>query len=83
MYQVIIENKARKKMRRFPEKVVKRIDNVLTNLCLNPRPPGTDKLTGTDGWRIRVGDYRILYAIDDNNKLVTIYDIDHRRQVYR
>ena len=62
---------------------MKRIDNALTNLYRNPRPSGTGKLAGTDGWRIRVGDYRILYAIDDRNKLVTIYDIDHRRQVYR
>lgn len=83
MYQAIIENKARKKARRFPKEIVKRIDKVLTSLRQNPRPPGSEKLTGTDGWRIRVGDYRILYAIDDKNKLVTIYDIDHRREVYR
>jgi mRNA interferase RelE/StbE len=56
---------------------------VLTNLCQNPRPSGCEKLAGTDGWRIRVGDYRILYAIDDKIKLVTIYDSDHRREVYR
>lgn len=83
MFQVIVENKARKKIRRFPKELVKRIDKALTGLCQNPRPPGSEKLTGTDGWRIRVGDYRILYAIDDKNKLVTIYDMDHRRQVYR
>ena len=83
MYQVIIENKARKKTKRLPKEIVKRIDKVLTALSRNPRPPGSEKLVGTDGWRIRAGDYRILYAIDDKNKLVTIYDIDHRRQVYR
>ena len=83
MYEVIIESKAAKQIRRFPKEIVKRLEKVLAALRANPRPHACEKLTGTDGWRIRVGDYRILYAIDDESELVTIYKVSHRREAYR
>ncbi len=52
-------------------------------LADNPRPPGSLKLAGRDFWRIRVGDYRVIYAIDDNEEVVRVVRTGHRRDVYR
>ena len=52
-------------------------------LAIEPRPQGCQKLVGEDGYRIRIGDYRILYRIDEHAKKVFIYRIKHRREVYR
>jgi mRNA interferase RelE/StbE len=52
-------------------------------LSANPRPPGAVKLAGRDDFRIRVGDYRIVYAIDDEKYLVIVARVAHRREVYR
>ncbi len=49
----------------------------------NPRPPGVVKLSGREAWRIRIGDYRVIYTIDDVRKGVVIYAIGHRREIYR
>jgi mRNA interferase RelE/StbE len=49
----------------------------------NPRPVGCKKLTNQEGYRIRIGNYRILYTIEDENKIVMIYRVGHRRDVYR
>ncbi len=60
-----------------------RINAQLESLRDNPRPRGTRKLKGREQYRIRVGDYRILYTIDDPDNLVTINFIEHRREAYR
>ena len=61
----------------------KRIDRKILALADNPRPTGCKKLKGfKDQWRSRVGDWRVLYIIDDAAKLVTITRIAHRREVY-
>ena len=60
-----------------------RIKSTLISLRQNPRPSGIKKLTQMEGYRIRVGDYRILYQIDDKEKLVYIFRIRHRNEVYR
>jgi mRNA interferase RelE/StbE len=52
-------------------------------LAHSPRPPGNEKLSGQDRYRIRQGDYRIVYAIDDEARIVEIVKIGHRREVYR
>ncbi|WP_254052960.1 type II toxin-antitoxin system RelE/ParE family toxin [Microcystis sp. MC19] len=52
-------------------------------LADNPRPAGCLKLTGREGWRIRIGVYRVIYAIDDSAKKVIILDIGHRKDIYR
>jgi mRNA interferase RelE/StbE len=60
-----------------------RIDRKILALAENPRPPGCKKLRGyKDQWRIRVGDWRVLYAVDDAVKLVSITRVAHRREVY-
>jgi mRNA interferase RelE/StbE len=62
----------------------KRVDAALKGLLENPRPSGAKKLSGSQhDWRIRVGDYRILYEVDDEGRLITIWRIAHRREAYR
>ena len=52
-------------------------------LAKNPRPPGCKKLIARDGWRIRVGKYRIIYEIDDKEKVITVLHIGLRRDIYQ
>jgi len=60
-----------------------RVKAALDSLAANPRPPGVVKLTGQDAYRLRVGDYRIVYEIHDRILLVVVLDVGHRREVYR
>jgi mRNA interferase RelE/StbE len=62
---------------------VERIVTAIDGLATNPRPAGAAKLAGRDDFRIRVGDYRIVYVVDDQERLVVIARIAHRRDVYR
>ena len=62
---------------------VERIDAAILALAETPRPPGCTKLTNQEAWRIRVGDYRIVYEIRDTALVVTVIEIGHRREVYR
>ncbi len=83
-YTVIIENKAQKEFLKLSPPHDSFVKKGIDGLEKNPRPQGVKKLAGTkDGYRVRIGDYRILYTIDDKKKIVTIYRIRHRREVYR
>ena len=82
-YSVVLTPSAARDLRRLPEGVRQRIVAALQGLANNPRPPGCVKLSGGDEWRIRVGDYRAIYRIDDTARLVTVTRIGHRREVYR
>ena len=71
-------------MRRLSGEVHDRVSRAILLLKTDPRPRGAQKLAGTtDGWRIRVGDYRVLYDVADAIRIVRIYRIRHRRDVYR
>lgn len=74
---------ASKELDRLPERDFAAIRRKLQALSANPRPAGVEKLTGEDAWRVRVGDYRIVYTIDDPTRIVAVLFIDHRRNVYR
>jgi mRNA interferase RelE/StbE len=84
-YVVLLESQAEKELKSLPQGVLKRVDTKLQALSLNPRPRGVAKLKGkeSEGWRLRIGDYRLLYQIDDKENVVRIYRIKHRREVYR
>ncbi len=60
-----------------------RIGRVLKGLATNPRPRGSQRLEGSDAWRVRAGDWRVLYTIDDTVVTVLVVRIRHRREVYR
>ncbi len=83
MYEIFILKRAIKEMGSLPEDAYRRIRDEILSLKFNPRPKGCKKLSGRDGWRIRVGDYRIIYEIDDKNKKVTVLHIGHRKYVYK
>jgi mRNA interferase RelE/StbE len=67
----------------LPVSIRARIAERLRLLAVNPRPPGSIKLSAQDAYRIRVGDYRIIYTIQDRRLIVLVIDVGHRRDVYR
>lgn len=82
-YRVDLTSKARRQFSVLPKDVQKRIDLRLLALAGNPRPAGVKKLQGQDRYRIRVGDYRVIYQIQDEVLLVLVVEIAHRREAYR
>lgn len=82
-YQVIIPRSVRKKLDRFPASLTDRILEALAGLETDPRPPGCKKLRGREAYRVRVGDYRIIYEIHDRVLQVLVITVGHRREVYR
>lgn len=82
-YSVFILRRAQKELSQLPIEVYERVKEVIINLDENPRPSGCKKLTAREGWRIQVGDYRVIYEIDDKAKKVVILHVGHRRDVYR
>jgi len=78
-----IEKTPRKFLKTLQISDKKRIDAALTLLADNPIPPKAKKLSGRDGYRIRVGDYRIIYELQRNVLVVLIIDIGHCREIYR
>jgi mRNA interferase RelE/StbE len=82
-YRAHLERKAQRELLEFSKGIIQRIASVIDDMEENPRPPGAKKLKGQEGYRIRQGDYRLLYAIDDKEHIVRIYRIGHRREIYR
>ena len=83
MYKIIIENRAAKEIESLPDDIIQRVTDTIKGFRSNPRPHGVKKLIGEDGWRIKVRTYRVLYTIDDKQRLVSIYRVKHRRDAYR
>jgi len=83
--RVLIDARAAKKLEKLPKPIIQKIDKAIVSLSENPRPPGAKLLRGKfkEGWRIRIADYRVLYRIDDGAQEVRIFDIGHRREIYR
>lgn len=82
-YRVEVKPSARKELERLSNQVIARITRRLEALASNARPPGCKKLKGGDQeWRVRVGDYRVVYTVDDQNLLVEVTRIRHRSEVY-
>lgn len=84
MYRIVVSRSAEKDLKRLSTSIFKRVAVKIDTLAENPRPSGSKKLKGTQDelWRIRVGDYRIIYEIGDELKLVDIRRIRHRKDVY-
>ena len=81
---MLLDHRADKELRSLPTTVLRRIDARLRSLASVPIPRGAVKLRGkeAEGWRVRVGDYRILYTVDEATKTVRVYRIKHRREAY-
>jgi len=83
-YTVQVRPAARKQINAITPPDRARILRKVEALADDPRPPGVRKLTGADAhWRLRVGDYRVVYAIRDEQLLVTVLEVGHRREIYR
>ena len=82
-YRILIKPSAAKELDIIPKVDLKRIVKRIQNLSEIPRPPGCEKLTVEDKYRLRQGRYRIVYSIDDRNKEVLVVKVGHRREVYR
>ena len=84
MYRVLLERGAEKDLSRLSSEIHERIIAAIQALRNNPRPPGCRKLTGSkNDWRIRVGDYRVIYEIADDIRVVRVNRVRHRREAYR
>jgi mRNA interferase RelE/StbE len=83
-YRLVIRPPAERDLRALTPTVLARVDARIRDLADNPRPPGVERLWGPQGgFRLRVGDYRILYDVDDAQQMVMIGRVRHRRDVYR
>ena len=82
-YRLLIKPSAAKELERLPMRDRRRVVARMRGLSGQPRPPGCEKLTGHDLFRVRQGPYRILYEVRDDDLIVTVFKIGHRRDVYR
>ena len=82
-YSIEIKRSAQKQLAKISKPFSKAINEKILSLETEPRPVGCKKLKGREGWRVRVGDYRIIYEIKDNILLIMVIDIDHRKQIYK
>ena len=82
-YKIVLRKSVAKDLKGIPKKDARRIVAAIKALGDDPRPPGAKKLSGQERYRIRQGNYRILYSIEDDVLIVTIVRIGNRRDVYR
>lgn len=82
-YKIEIKRSAGKELGKIPQKDRERIIERIRSLSANPRPPQAKKLSGEEKYRIRQGDYRILYQIHDEIVIIVVVRIAHRREVYK
>ncbi|GAB3300442.1 type II toxin-antitoxin system RelE family toxin [Pseudoclavibacter terrae] len=81
-YQILVLPAAARAIKKLPPEAKRRIQAAVELLAEDPRPPAAKKLTGRPEWRVRTGDYRVLYRIQDDVLTVVIVHADHRREVY-
>jgi mRNA interferase RelE/StbE len=82
-YSVFIERYAQKQILKLDKKAIPIIKDAIAGLAEDPRPHGFKKLKGEEAYRIRVGDYRIIYEINDRKIIVTIVSVGHRKNIYK
>lgn len=84
MYEVLLYKAAERALKRLSQQEFSRVIAAIKVLGINPRPAGCRKLVDSQGdWRIRVGDYRVLYEIDDGTQVVRVLLVRHRREAYK
>lgn len=81
-YTVVISRSVQKQLDRLPADILERVLRRLAGLEMQPRPTDVKKLKGRDAWRIRVGDYRVIYEIHDRALQIILVSLGHRREVY-
>ena len=82
-YEITVSKSAAKELSKLPKQVNNKLIKAILALSGDPRPVGAKKLRGgTDNWRIRVGDYRVVYAVDDVVLVVDVRKVGHRKEIY-
>jgi mRNA interferase RelE/StbE len=83
-YRVLLRRSAARELSALPQPMRVRVTQIIARLANNPRPPGAKLLRSADGrWRVRVGDYRVLYQVDDDRVVVLVVRVRHRSIAYR
>jgi mRNA interferase RelE/StbE len=82
-YRITIRKSAVRELEDIPQKDIQRVVKRIRSLAKELRPHGSQKLSGKEQYRIRQGDYRIVYSVEDKDSLVEIVKIGHRREIYR
>ena len=82
-YKLSILRRAQKQLAKIPANDYKKIKKTILDLARDPRPPGSKKLKGRDGWRIRQGDFRVIYEIQDDRLIIIVLKVGNRRDIYR
>jgi len=84
VYEVYLERRAERDLKKLSAADFNRIVTRIKALADDPRPEGCRKITGSSSdWRIRIGEYRVIYEIDEKSRIVSVIRIRHRREVYR
>lgn len=81
-YKIEIKKSAQKELKSLPSKELKKVIEKISSLAINPRPTGCKKLSGDEKYRIRVGNYRVLYSIEEDILTIFIVKVGHRKDVY-
>ncbi|MBI4619085.1 MAG: type II toxin-antitoxin system RelE/ParE family toxin [Desulfobacterales bacterium] len=82
-YKILLRRSVTKELDHIPKKDLKRIINRIKSLAHDPRPFGCEKLSGYERYRIRQGNYRIVYSVQDKELTIWVVKIGHRRDIYR
>ena len=82
-YRIFFKRSVEKDLSGIPKKEVRKILNRIKTIENDPRPPGSEKLTGQERYRLRQGRYRIVYSIQDDELSIWVVKVGHRRDVYR
>ncbi len=82
-YRIVVKKSVSKDLKKIPKKDVRQILEAIESLVQDPRPPQSKKLSGQERYRLRQGNYRILYSIEDEILVVQVVKVGNRRDVYR
>ncbi len=82
-YSVFFKESVQKDLDGIPKKDLRKILSRIKSLAADPHPPGCEKLTGQDRYRLRQGRYRIVYAVQNEERTVTVVNVAHRKDIYR
>lgn len=81
--KIFLSSKADRQLKKLPREMHQVIINKIEKLSVDSYPVGSNKLEGRNGWRIRIGDYRVLYTVDEEVRELSILSVAHRRDAYR
>ncbi len=82
-YKIYFRKSAAKELRKFPNPTVQKVIKRIEALAIDPRPVGCEKLTGQEFYRVRQGNYRIIYSIQDDELTVWVVKVSHRKDIYK